>query len=73
MRLLIVALMLAGCAPKLAGANGSGGQVKWAMPTTANRTFALAQAHCAQFGKDARMAGGDLMIAKVARFECVAK
>ena len=52
MRWLILALLLAGCAPSLGQVSASGGIVKnygW----TPNQALAVAQEHCAKYGRDA--------------------
>lgn len=52
MRVIILALLLSGCAPALGQVSASGGIVKnygW----TPNGALAVAQAHCDKYGRDA--------------------
>jgi hypothetical protein len=52
MRVLLLALLVSGCAPAIGSASEGGGIVKnygW----TPNHALDLAQAHCAKYGKDA--------------------
>lgn len=51
-RILLIGLLLSGCAPEVGQASASGGIVKnygW----TPNKALAVAQAHCDKYGKDA--------------------
>lgn len=52
MRAVLIALLLTGCVPAVGQVSASGGIVKnygW----TPNKALAVAQAHCAKYGKDA--------------------
>jgi hypothetical protein len=70
--ILLAALALAGCAPKLQFANEAGGVVSQAMSPGNDRAFALAEAHCEKYGKVARIESQTALV-KSTRFECVAR
>ena len=74
MRLVIIAslALLASCAPRLVFANEAGGVVKRTGSLGSDRAYALAENHCKQYGKIARIAGRDILTNSI-RFDCVAK
>ena len=52
MRIVVLALLIAGCAPTVGQVSPSGGIIKnygW----TPNKALAVAQAHCDKYGRDA--------------------
>lgn len=66
--IVILALAVSGCAPKLAFSNEAGGVISRKGST--QQGYELAEAHCAQFGKRARITGSDILYSTT-RFECV--
>jgi hypothetical protein len=70
--IIIAALALAGCAPKLQFANEAGGVVSQAGSPGNDRAFALAEAHCEKYGKVARVTAQTIWV-KSTRFDCVAR
>ena len=67
-----VAIGLAGCAsPTLSGGNQAGGIISHTTDATHAEAFELANAHCKQFGKIARISGTDLLSSSMT-FDCVA-
>lgn len=69
---LLVALALAGCAPRLTFANEAGGVVNRTGSIGSDRAYALAADHCARFGKIVRISGRDVLT-NTMRFDCVAR
>lgn len=72
MRNILICLALAGCAPNLAGGNAAGGVINYADAGNEAKTFKLAEAECAKYGKLARMTGSEWVMS-TARYECVDK
>ncbi len=70
--LLLAMLALAGCAPRLAFSNEAGGVINRTGSLGNDRAYALAENHCQQFGKVARIAGRNLLT-NTQRFDCVAR
>ena len=66
--ILLAALALTGCAPKLAFSNEAGGVID--RKGSAGQGYQLAEAHCVKYGKHARIAGRDIVSATT-RFECM--
>lgn len=70
MKRLLICLLLAGCAAPTVTGNAQGGVMDW-FATNEREAFMAAQAHCQQYGRDARItqivprAGGSVA------FECV--
>ena len=67
-KILIAALALTGCAPKLAFSNEAGGVID--RKGSAGQGYQLAEQHCAKYGKHARITGRDILSATT-RFDCV--
>jgi hypothetical protein len=72
---VLAAVVLAGCAadPKLIAGNEAGGLVNHAVygSEQPERAFAIADAHCHQYGKVARISGRDEP-SETMSFDCVA-
>lgn len=59
--ILLAPLVLCACAPKLAFSNEAGGVID--RKGSAGQGYQLAEAHCAKFGKHARITGRDILSA----------
>jgi hypothetical protein len=70
--LAVLALVVASCAPKLNFANEAGGVINRTGSLGNDRAYALAEQHCAKFGKAARITSRDILT-NTMRFDCVAK
>lgn len=66
----MLALSLAACAPRLHMANELGGTVQQAGSLGNDRAFALAEEHCAKYGKKAKIVDKTVWV-KSMRFECI--
>lgn len=69
---LVLALALTACAPRLAFSNEAGGVVNMTGVAGTDRAYAEASAHCAKYGKLARMGDRGILTSKMP-FECVQK
>jgi hypothetical protein len=69
--LIILAFGISGCAPTLTGANEAGGMVSHVTGLRQTEAFNVADAHCHQFGKVARISGTDALNSTMS-FDCVA-
>lgn len=67
---VLAALALAGCSPSLSAANERGGLVSHATGLYRGEAFQLADNHCRQFGRAARISGQDV-ITNTMSFDCV--
>ena len=74
MRIFVIVFMLAvaGCAPRLNFANEAGGVINRTGSIGSDRAYQLAEKHCAQYGKIARISGRDVLT-NTMRFDCVVK
>jgi len=63
-------LALSACAPKLAQSNPLGGTVSQVGSVGNDRAFALAEAHCAKFGKAAVITQHSSQFDRATSFEC---
>jgi hypothetical protein len=70
--ILPLALLAASCAPRLLMTNELGGTINQQGSMGNDRAFAMAEAHCAKYGKSARIVNKTVLV-KSMRFECVAK
>jgi hypothetical protein len=61
---------LASCAPDLVAGNEAGGMVSRATGMQADKAFAVADAHCRQYGKVARVSGQNIWNNTMS-FDCV--
>lgn len=67
--IIILAAVVSACAPHLAGANDAGGVISnhgWSQA----RSFQMAEQHCRQYGKHARVSGTNDLEGTL-RFDCV--
>lgn len=64
-------LALAGCAPSLVGANEAGGVVGSNFNMSRSKALSLADKHCKQYGKVARISGQN-EVRNSTTFDCVA-
>lgn len=69
---LLLVVALTGCAPRLSFANEAGGVVNKSGSMGNDRAYALANDHCATFGKIARITSQDVLM-NTMRFDCVAR
>lgn len=73
---LVLAFALAGCAAEVAG-NSAGGMVEGgAAPASTPALFQKAEAHCARYGKQARVTGSvpqTVISYPTLSFDCVAR
>lgn len=68
----LAAVVLAGCAPSLSGANERGGQLtNYSAGKT--KAFEKADAHCRQYGRVARVSGTGDWLTDTMTFDCVEK
>jgi hypothetical protein len=73
MRSIITVLLtfaLTGCTPSLIAGNEAGGMVSHGDSLQADKAFAVADAHCHQFGKVARISSQDIWN-NTMTFDCV--
>ena len=68
----MLALVLSACAPRLILANELGGTVSQTGSMGNDRALAMAETHCAKFGKQAKIVDRTVWV-KSFRFDCVAK
>lgn len=68
--LLLGLLTLAGCAPTLTGANERGGMISHVGGWNRDDAFKLADGHCKQFGRTARVSQLDAL-ESIMTFDCV--
>jgi len=66
----LMALAMAGCAPSLSGANQAGGIIEHSTAGNRDQAFAIANDHCKQFGRIARISGTDVLDSTMT-FDCV--
>lgn len=69
-RVILLALLLGGCAPSLQAFNETGGMVRRVRDTGVKEAMRLADAKCQKGGKRAKMTGRD-MWASTITYECV--
>jgi hypothetical protein len=70
---VVVLLALLGCAPKLAQSNALGGTISQVGSVGNDRAFAMAETHCAKFGKAAIITQHSSQFDRATSFECRAK
>lgn len=71
--IMLIALLAAGCSPKLVQSSPAGGMINMAgVPGRQGKSAEIATAECAKHGKDARVTGQD-MLSNTATYECVDK
>ncbi|WP_198352341.1 hypothetical protein [Sphingomonas sp. MA1305] len=68
--LVLIAILLTGCAPSLVGANEAGGVVGANFNMSRSKALALADAHCRKYGKVARISGQN-EVRNSTTFDCV--
>jgi len=69
---ILFVFALAACAPRLSFSNEAGGVINKTGSAGSDRAYTLASAHCAQYGKIAKITGDDRLTAKM-RFDCVVR
>lgn len=69
---LLLTLALCACAPRLDFANEAGGVINRTGSIGSDRAYKLAEDHCQQYGKIARISGRDVLT-NTMRFDCIAK
>lgn len=69
---MLLALSVAACAPRLHFSNEAGGVVNKTGSAGSDRAYAIATEHCARSSKIARITNDDRLAAKM-HFECVAR
>jgi hypothetical protein len=70
--IIVIALAASACAPRLDFANEAGGVINRTGSIGSDRAYKMAEDHCSQYGKIARISGRDVLT-NTMRFDCVAK
>jgi len=68
---ILIALALTGCAPRLSFANETGGVINKSGSLGNDRAYAMMTEHCKKFDKIPRVSSRDILTNAV-RFDCVA-
>lgn len=69
---LAAALAMASCSPTMKMSNSAGGLLEYGNRYSRAEALAMAEAHCKQFGKVARVTSQDTDFTYTTSFECVA-